>query len=191
MNIERPHYKINAPDAKLVFKGEIFDVYQWETKGYDGKARTFEKLVRKDTALVIPVTTEGKIIVAKQEQPHKDPYVALLGGRIDDGEEVLDAAKRELLEESGYASDTWELFLSDQPISKIDWVIYTFIAKNCTKVADQSLDGAEKIELIYYSPEEFVDFVLSKEFDYPELQLLVMRRKIDNTLNEFISRLKN
>ena len=51
------------PQAKRVFKGMIFDVYQWEQEMYDGSTHTFEKIIRPDTVLVIPVTEDGKIII--------------------------------------------------------------------------------------------------------------------------------
>lgn len=192
MNIERPKSKQVLPEeAKLMFKGEIFDVYQWKLIGYDGKPRIFEKLKRPDTAVVIPVTIDNKIIIAKQEQPSKLPYLGCLGGRVDEGEDSLQAAKRELLEESGYESSDWSLFDSSQPISKIDWVVYLYIAKNCTKVAEQNLDGAEKIELMYLDFEEFADLVLSDEFADLELKLIFMKSKLDGKLEELKQQFQN
>jgi len=45
MQIKKPVSSQPIPeDAKKVFKGEIFDVYQWELEGYDGKMRIFEKI---------------------------------------------------------------------------------------------------------------------------------------------------
>lgn len=45
MRIERPVSRQPIPDhAKCVFKGVIFDVYQWEQKLYNGTTTTFEKL---------------------------------------------------------------------------------------------------------------------------------------------------
>src|SRR3989344_9394609 len=118
-------------NAKVVFEGVIFDIYQWEQKGYEGKIRIFKNLKRPDTALIIPITKEGKIVIAKQEQPGKRPFIGLVGGRADEGEEPLEAAKRELLEETGYKAKEWSLFHVVQPVSKIQWVIYFFIAKGC------------------------------------------------------------
>lgn len=84
MDISRPTSKQPMPEnAKRVFKGILFDVYQWQVNGYDGSTKTFEKLKRPDTAMVIPVTEDGKIILAFQEQPYKKPFVGLIGGRND------------------------------------------------------------------------------------------------------------
>lgn len=167
------------PDAKKVFKGVIFDAYQWELQGYDGKIRTFEKLKRADTAMIIPVTEDGKIIIAKQEQPGKKPFVGLVGGRVDEGEDVLEAAKRELLEETGYEAEEWLLFDAGQPISKVEWAIYVFIAKGCKKVARQNLDGAEKIEMLLVDFDTFVEMALQEEFGDVELKIKLLEAKLD------------
>lgn len=59
-----------------MFKGVIFDVYQWEQEMFDGTTQTFEKLKRPDTIMVIPVTEDGKIILTEQEQPGKKPFIS-------------------------------------------------------------------------------------------------------------------
>lgn len=95
-------------EANLVFKGKIFEVWQWEQEMFDGTKETFEKLKRANTALVIPLVGKN-ILIQEQEQPDKPgPFLSLPGGRCDESEKPLEAAKRELLEETGYASDDWE-----------------------------------------------------------------------------------
>jgi 8-oxo-dGTP pyrophosphatase MutT (NUDIX family) len=160
-------------EAKLVFKGQIFDVYQWPQQLYDGSMATFEMLKRPDTVFVIPVTEDRKIVLADQEQPGKR-WLGLLGGRVDEGEEVLDAAKRELLEESGMESSDWELLYEIEPHGKMEWTIYIYTARQARRVAEQSLDGGEKIELIYLSFDEFVTEILKPDFDGRELQFEVI-----------------
>jgi 8-oxo-dGTP pyrophosphatase MutT (NUDIX family) len=164
-------------DAKRVFRGILFDVYQWDVKGYDGSTRTFEKIKRPDTAMIVPVTEDGKIIAGLQEQPGKKPFIGLIGGRIDEGEDALETAQRELLEETGYQAKEWLLFDAVQPVSKIDWAVYTFIAKGCKKVGEQSLDGAEKIELKLVDFEEFVNMVVRDEFGDQELKIRILEAK--------------
>jgi len=180
MEITRPSSKQPTPEnAKRVFKGVIFDVYQWDVKGYDGSIKTFEKIKRHDTAMIVPVTEDGKIIVGLQEQPGKKPFVGLVGGRIEEGEDALAAARRELLEETGYEAKEWLLFDAVQPISKIDWAVYTFVAKGCKKVGEQNLDGAEKIELRLIDFDEFLDMATRDEFGDYELKIRMLEAKAD------------
>ena len=178
--IQRPLSKQSLPDtAKKMYQGIIFDVYQWEVDSYDGTKKIFEKLKRPDTVMVIPITEDGKIILTKEEQPGKQSFIGTAGGRVDDGENVLDAAKRELLEETGYEAKEWVLFDAVQPVSKIEWAVYIFFAKGCKKIMEQNLDGTEKIETIYVDFDEFVQQVLQKDFSDLELKIKFLEAKLD------------
>jgi hypothetical protein len=55
------------------------------------------------------------------------------------------------------------------PASKIDWVVYFFIAKGCEKVSDQSLDGGEKIELKKVSFDELLQIGRNPKFMEKEI----------------------
>lgn len=175
MDIIRPQSSQSMPeDAKCVFKGKIFSVYQWEVEGYDGSKHTFEKVKRPDTVIVIAVLDNGKILMTKEDQPGKDTFYSLPGGRIDEGEEVLEAAKRELLEETGYVAKDWSLFHSLQPTSKVEWALFYLIARGCSKESEQDLDGAEKVEAFEVTWEEFIEKALSPEFNDGQLKMLVL-----------------
>lgn len=180
MKIKRPISTQPLPDhAKKVFKGKIFDVYQWEQKLFNGKTTVFEKLKRPDTVVVFPVLDDGRIMLAEQKQPGKKSFVSALGGRVEEGEDILEAAKRELLEESGYEAREYVLWDAKHATSKIDWVVYTFIAKGMKKVTKQNLDGGEKIKLKYYTFKEFVDLATNQNFSEKEIVFKLFEAKID------------
>ena len=179
-NIERPASRQPIPEhAKKVFSGELFDVYQWQQKMYDGSMATFEKLKRPDTVVVYAVLPDGKILLTKQEQPGKNAFIGAAGGRVEAGEDVLAAAKRELLEETGYEAEELLLWDARQPTSKIDWAVYTFIAKGAKKVADMNLDAGEKIELMPVSFDEFLDIASDTHFIEQETMIRVLAARLD------------
>ena len=61
MEINRPQSKQPIPaNAKKVFHGVIFDVYQWEQEMFDGTKEIFEKLKRPDTVVVFPCSRTEK-----------------------------------------------------------------------------------------------------------------------------------
>ncbi len=174
MKLERPTTKQNIPPhAKLVFKGVIFDVYQWEQEMYNGTIATFERLKRPDTVVVFPVLPNGKIIITEQEQPGSGPFIGATGGRVDEGEDILEAAKRELLEESGYIAEEFILWDAKQPIGKIEWTVWTFVAKKIKKVANQSLDGGEKIRLLEVTLDELIDIPAKKNIHFAEQEIVL------------------
>jgi ADP-ribose pyrophosphatase len=170
MKIQIPKSVQPIPDyAKKVFRGVMFDVYQWEQEQFDGTKKTFEKIKRADTVVVFPVLNDGKIILTKQEQPGKDPFIGTTGGRVDEGEDILLAAKRELLEESGYEAEEFILWDAQHPTSKIDWVVYTFIAKGLKKVSEPNLDSGEKIELLFVTLDELIEEGIKENFSEKEI----------------------
>lgn len=137
--------KVIPKEAKQVFKGIIFDVYQWEQKLYDGSFTTFEMLKRPDTVKVIPVK-DDKLVVQEQEQPMQGFFYDFPGGRHDvEAETELEAVQRETLEETGMRFATWKLLRVEQPQPKIDWLIYTFLATDFIDQKEQELDAGEKI----------------------------------------------
>lgn len=72
-----------------------------------------------------------------------------------DEEEALEAAVRELREETGYVSDCWSHVItapSDATIS--DNYAHIFRAKNCRKAGGQELDDSEYLHVELKSPEQ-------------------------------------
>lgn len=174
-------------EAKLAFKGKIFDVYQWEQRMFDGSYQTFEMLDRADTNQIIAIVGD-KIMVTKESQPNNANYFSFPGGRLEEDEDPLEGAKRELVEETGYTSTDWELFKTYEPFQKIDWKIHYYIARNCEKTAEPHLDAGEKIEVNLLSFDEYIRFLMSDE--YPgEYVLDVLKMKLNGRLDAFRNQL--
>lgn len=178
MKIKRPKSKQLIPkNAKRVFKGILFDTYQWKQKLFDGSFTIFEKIKRPNTVMVLPITNEGKIILTEQEQPAEGKFIGALGGIVDRGEKILDAAKRELLEESGYKAKKWILWDSVQLTNKIDWPVYTFIAKDLIKTQEITPDAGEKIKLKPVTFADFIKICSQENFRDIEIALKILRAK--------------
>jgi ADP-ribose pyrophosphatase len=190
MEIPRPKSKQPIPDnAKKVFSGVMFDVYQWEQELFDGNKATFEKLKRPDTVIIFPVLPDGKIILTEETQPGTGLSIGTTGGRVDEGEDVLTAAKRELLEESGYSAERFILWQAEYVLNKIDWVIYVFIAKGLKKVAEQHLDAGEKITLKPVTFDEFLEIGTSERFGEKEIIAKLFEAKLNEGKMQELKRL--
>lgn len=172
-------------NAKIVFKGQIFEVWQWKQKMFDGSVETFEKLRRTNTAQAIPIVGD-KILIQTQRQPHrKKSFNSIPGGRCERGEKPLVAAKRELLEETGYASDDWMLWREENPISKIIWTVYTYIARNCYFKQPPHLDAGEKITTRLISFDGFL--MLSEDqsfYERKDLCCALIQARFDKKFEE-------
>ncbi|HPN14961.1 MAG TPA: NUDIX hydrolase [bacterium] len=170
--------------AKLVHKGIVFDVYQWEQELFDGTKTTFEGLKRPNTVQVIPLLGD-KIVLAKEQQPLTRERYTFLGGRQEPGEEPLETAKRELLEEAGLSSDNWEMISAYEPSGKIEWTVCIYAARDCQKISEQKLDAGEKIELEEVTWDDFVDKVSSRNFWEKMCSNDVFRMKYEGGLEEY------
>ncbi len=167
------------PQAKPVFTGEIFTVYQWQQELFDGSYATFEMLQRPDTVQVITIV-DDMILLNEEEQPHKGTFLTLPGGRRDLSDTTArDAAKRELREETGYTSDHWETLFTWEPYNKMAWTMHCFIAKQAYKDTEPHLDPGEKITTRLVSFEEFITIASSKEFQAKELKEEILRMRLD------------
>jgi len=166
-------------NAKKVFKGIIFEVYQWKQRLYDNSVATYERLRRYDTVLVIPVTTDGKIIVLEEEQCGRGIFVGNPGGMLEKGERPEDGARRELIEETGYNAQKLILLDTFEPSSKIEWVKYLFLAKECVRVSHPKPDPGEKIKIKLTTFEEYINLIVRGKIMDKELRLFVFEHLID------------
>ena len=165
--------------ATCVFKGDIFEVWQWEQKMYDGTTKMFERIRRQNTVQIIAIYGK-KIVILEEEQPdYESSYISFPGGRVEKDEEASFAAQRELMEETGLASIDWELWSENRPESKLDWSVYTYIARNVQKMREPSLDSGEKIKIKYLTFEQLLLLPDEKKFRGGSLEIELLRARYD------------
>ena len=113
-------------------------------------------LITPDFANVAVITTEGKFLVFRQTKYSvNSSTLAPVGGYIEKGEDPLVAAKRELLEETGYKAPHWESlgqFAVDA--NRGNGVAYFFLARDAYPVAEPDADDLEEQEMLFLSRAE-------------------------------------
>lgn len=142
-----PHHRI-PQDAECVFRGVRAHIYQKNQLMYDGSYRTFEYVRYLDGAFAIPILPDGKILLTLQEQPGRNPFFSFPGGSVDFPDEDLHhCAERELLEETWYASYSWQSWFRYDGTGNVMTYTEYFIARDCQYIQPITPDPGEKIQL--------------------------------------------
>lgn len=125
----------------------------------DGKVNPeYYVLEYPDWVSVIAITTDGQFVVERQYRHGLgETHFELPAGVCEKGELPIDAARRELLEETGFGGGQWaELMqLSANPTSHTN-VSHAFIAKGVVPISEQHLDDTERLEVFLISREELI-----------------------------------
>lgn len=114
---------------------------------------------------VIALTEDGRYVMVEQYRHGLDRVgLELCAGVVEDGEEPLAAARRELEEETGYTGGEWELgmVLCGNP-SVTNNYTYCYIARGVVKTTGQHLDANEDITVRIITEDELLHLLKSDE----------------------------
>ena len=123
-------------------------------------------VITPDFINVVIIDEQGRFVLFRQTKYGIDgDSLAPVGGYIEAGEDPLEAAKRETLEETGYAADHWTFFGSYRvDANRGAGMAYAFLATGARKVAERNADDLEEQELVLLSRDEVEQALFNSEF---------------------------
>lgn len=112
---------------------------------------------------ILAFTEEGQLVIAKEyRHPTKKWMLGCPGGRIDTGESPIEAAQRELLEETGYGEGSFSVMANIHPLAALtDHQIYYVRAKNVRLIQSPALEPFELIHPELKSEQELWEEIAS------------------------------
>lgn len=88
--------------SKQIFDGKVVKLFVDEVELPDGQIATREIVRHPGAVCVVPLTDEGEVVMVKQfRYPFEEVLLEIPAGKLEPGEDPLEAVKRELEEESG------------------------------------------------------------------------------------------
>ena len=151
--------------SKTVFRGPVFSVVSQQVKEPDGVQVRRDVVQHPGSIVILAVDDSGKTprVLLERQYRHAagDRLWELPAGSIDSGEEHLSAAKRELVEETGYSAAKWQkalyFFVSPGFLTES---MYVFLATGLKK-GQSHPEEDERITVRFFPVNQAVQMVMS------------------------------
>ncbi|PIN78954.1 DNA mismatch repair protein MutT [Candidatus Woesearchaeota archaeon CG10_big_fil_rev_8_21_14_0_10_34_8] len=121
----------------------------------------------QDVSCAVAITKDKELILIKEyKNGVKHDITQLPCGYVDKGESAEQAAKRELLEETGYKSEKW-ISLGKRAANpgRLNHYFHFFLAKDVEKVQEPILEPGESVKVIKCSLEEAKKLLKEEQCD--------------------------
>ena len=161
--------EIKRLDRTLIAHGAILDYYQDTMQIPNGNIAKWDLIDHKGAAAVVAVKGTGKLLMVRQYRNALERYTLEIpaGGLNGRGEPTIDAARRELEEETGYSCDELELLNS----------IYTTVAF-CNEKIDIYLARDLKPGKQHLDEDEYLNV---EEWELDDLLQMIFDGKIQDS----------
>lgn len=156
--------KIKRIDRSLVYKGAWISMYTDSMAFANGNFADWDFIHHNGAAAMVAEDADGKIVMIRQWRPGAEGEILELpAGGINPGEEPMDAAVRELREETGALCDEAKPLLMIQPSPAYnDEKVHMFYCK-VTGYTELALDENEYVTIERYSLDELIGMIMNRE----------------------------
>lgn len=134
--------------SELVYDGLFLKMRRDQARMPDGSVHGREYIVHPGAAAMMPLFDDGRVLIIRQfRYPLREVFVEIPAGKLDPGETPLQAARRELAEETGYEARAWAPLTRIHPaIGFADEVIELFLCRDLVP-SSRALDHGEFIDV--------------------------------------------
>lgn len=153
-------------ERELLRHGRVFDLFVEKVSFKNGFEMEMEIIRHPGAAAIVPVDADLNVIMLKQYRHAIGKYIwEIPAGTLDENEDPLICAQRELTEETGYRAESWESLGAITPVpSYSDEKIDLYLAQDLLP-AKQNLEQDEIIQVEKLPLSDSVRMVLSGEIE--------------------------
>lgn len=161
------HLAWTKKSTEHIVKNEWIDFRETIYAFPDGTERGhFYTFTKKNFVVIVARSAECKYLCVWQYRQGIDQITCEFpAGGMEEGENPLDCAKRELMEETGYTSDSWTHLIAVPTNATVcDNIVNIYFADNCIEVGEQNLDDTEYLNVEVVDEEELERRIFSGGF---------------------------
>ena len=127
--------------------------------------KDFYVLEYPDWVNVIAITEDGQFVMERQYRHGLGKTCfEIPAGVMEKDETPLEAAKRELMEETGYGEGEWTNIMNvSGNSSTTNNISHCFVAKGVKKISGQHLDSTEDLEIVLLSRDQVKDLMVNDQ----------------------------
>ena len=165
-------------DRQLKYQGNILKIYE-DTVLANGHEAHWDYIHHDGAAAVLPVTSEGKILMVRQYRNALNRYtLEIPAGKLEYGESHHECGLRELKEETGCTCDDYTYLGSLIPTpAYCGEVIHMYLARGLHS-GSQKLDDGEFLEVEKIPLDEAVAMVMRNEIQDSKTQIALLKTKM-------------
>jgi ADP-ribose pyrophosphatase len=163
----------------VMYSGKWFTVEQEPMTLANGETITAEWVTRTDGVRIVARREDGAVLLNNEYRHEIDRRdLRLPGGKIENGCSPVQAAARELHEETGFRAATWAPLCVTQPFTMVRYSLHYFEARDLT-FDPVDHDEGEDIEVCWFSLGEVTEMALDGRIgeDLSALQILRLARR--------------
>jgi ADP-ribose pyrophosphatase len=142
------HLKETLVDGQVVYEGHFLKVRRDIVRLPDGNTSTREYFRHPGAVVILPLFDDGTVLLERQfRYPSDQVFIEYPAGKIESGEDRLECARRELLEETGYSASDWQYVCTiHNAIAYSDEFLEIYLARNLT-AGERKLDEGEFLDV--------------------------------------------
>jgi ADP-ribose pyrophosphatase len=159
---------MSAPDDNLIehtthseelMQGRFLQVLRDTVRLPDGGSDTREYVVHPGAVMIVPLLDDGRLVLERQyRHPMGKVMIEFPAGKLDAGEDTFTCARRELLEETGYAAREWARAGVIHPVISYSTEFIEIWFARGLSLGERSLDQGEFLEVFSATVEELAEW---------------------------------
>jgi ADP-ribose pyrophosphatase len=146
--------------GERVYDGSLLKVHRDVVRLPDGAEASREYIRHPGAAAIVALFDDGRVLLERQYRyAQRREFIELPAGKLEPDEPHLETARRELLEETGYAAQEWtRLGVLHTAIAYTDEAIELYLARKLTK-GERRLDAGEFLETLILPLDEAIEMI--------------------------------